>query len=70
MIKNDKDVRNVTNLSFQLHAITKMDGQLSNKAERMLIRSLVIKGENLRSGVLHESDRRQGMSSSIPRRFK
>jgi hypothetical protein len=42
MIKKGKEVRNVTNLSFQLHAITKMDSQLSNKAERMLIRSLVI----------------------------
>jgi hypothetical protein len=47
-IKKGQDLRNVTNLSFQLHAITKMDGQLSNKAERMLIRSLVIEGENLR----------------------
>ena len=47
-----------------------MDGQLSNKAERMLIRSLVVEAINLRSRVLHESDRRQGMSGGIFRRFK
>jgi hypothetical protein len=39
----------VSNLSFQLHAVPKMNGQLSNKTERMLIRSLVIETENLRS---------------------
>jgi len=55
----------MTNLSFQLHAITKMDGQLSDKAEGMLIRSLVVETENLRSRVLHERDRWQGMRSSI-----
>ena len=39
----------VSNLSFQLHAVPKMDGQLSNETKRMLIRSLVIETENLRS---------------------
>jgi hypothetical protein len=60
----------LTNLSFQLHAIAKMDGQLSNKAERVLIRSLAVETENLRGRVLHESDRRQGMGGGIFRGFK
>jgi hypothetical protein len=60
----------LTNLSFQLHAITKVDGQLSNKAERMLIRSLAVEAENLRGRVLHERDRRQGMGGGIFRRFE
>ena len=48
-VKTSEDIQSVVNLSFQLHAITKMDSKLSNKAERVLIRSLVIEDENLRS---------------------
>jgi hypothetical protein len=59
----------VTCLSFQLHAVTKMDGQLSNKPKRVLVRSLVIETENFRSRILHESDGRQGMRVGILRRF-
>jgi hypothetical protein len=46
-----------------------MDGQLSDKTKRVLVRSLMIETENLRSRVLHEGDGRQGMRAGIIRRF-
>jgi hypothetical protein len=46
-----------------------MDGQLSDKTKRVLVRSLVIETENLRSRILHEGDGRQGMRVGIIRRF-
>jgi hypothetical protein len=52
-------------LRFQFHTITKMNGQLSDIPERMLVRGLMIETENLRSGVFHESDGRQGMGTRI-----
>ena len=56
-------------LRFQLHTIAKMNSQLSNIPERMLVRGLMIETENLRSGVFHEVDGRQGMATGILRRF-
>lgn len=56
-------------LRFQLHTIAKMNGQLSDIPERMLVRGLMIETENLRGGVFHEVDGRQGMSTGILRRF-
>ena len=56
-------------LRFQLHTIAKMNGQLSDIPERMLVCGLMIETENLRSGVFHEVDGRQGMSTGILRRF-
>lgn len=56
-------------LSFQFHTITKMNGQLSDIPERMLIRGLMIETEKFRSGVLHESNGWQGMGTGILRRF-
>jgi hypothetical protein len=68
---NEKDcVDNHSNyLRLQFHTITKMNGQLSDIPECMLIRGLMIETENLRSGVFHEGDGRQGMGVGIPRRF-
>ena len=48
-LKGGEYSQGVSNLSFQLHAIPKMNGQLSNKAKCMLIRRLMIETENLRS---------------------
>jgi hypothetical protein len=47
--KGGQNSQGVSNLGFQLHAVPKMNGQLSNKAKCMLIRRLVIETENLRS---------------------
>jgi hypothetical protein len=46
-----------------------MNGQLSDIPEGMLVRRLMIETENLRSGVFHEVDGRQGMGTGILRRF-
>ena len=49
----------ITNLRFRLHRITKMDCKLSNVPERMLVRSSVVRAEELACRVLHEGNRGQ-----------
>jgi hypothetical protein len=42
-----------------------MNGELSDIPERMLVCGLMIETENLRCGVFHEVDGRQGMGTGI-----
>lgn len=51
-----KTARRWIYLAFDLHAVPQVHGELSNIRKRVLIRSRVVSGEQLRSRILHEVD--------------
>lgn len=52
-------------LGLRLHGSSKMDGQLSDECERMLVGEVLVESIQLHSKVAHQVDRRDGVYASV-----